>query len=277
MKILFTADLHGNIDQYELLFLIAPNYDLIIIGGDLTPKDKKNRTIESQRKFLENYLVPKLKKSKTKFILLMGNDDFAYNESVFNVFKNISNVFYTSNGVFTIEGIVFVCYSYVPLTPFKFKDWEKVEFDGILEKNGEREFTKEGFESRTGQLKEITLNLDTNESIYNDLSSIIQPNCVLITHSPPFNTCADSLNNKKHVGSQAIRKIIEENIPRCSFHGHIHETVNSSGMFVDNIGKTKVYAVGNYHTTKYLVALESINFENVERIKVGQDKKIVYL
>ncbi|MBW2994198.1 hypothetical protein KY315_02140, partial [Candidatus Woesearchaeota archaeon] len=50
-NIIFTADLHGNVQQYNKLFQKAYSdcTDAIIIGGDIAPKDPKNRTIKGQK------------------------------------------------------------------------------------------------------------------------------------------------------------------------------------------------------------------------------------
>ncbi|RLE53537.1 MAG: hypothetical protein DRJ30_06730 [Candidatus Methanomethylicota archaeon] len=46
---------------------------------------------------------------------------------------------------------------------------------------------------------------------------------ILVTHTPPFNTNADRLSWGEHVGSKALRKIIEEKEPIINICGHIHE------------------------------------------------------
>jgi hypothetical protein len=62
---------------------------------------------------------------------------------------------------------------------------------------------------------------------------------ILISHVPPFDTEVDKLHNGKHVGSKAIRSIIELYQPELCITGHIHE---AKGM--DTILKTPVYNHG---------------------------------
>ncbi|ADG12865.1 metallophosphoesterase [Methanocaldococcus infernus ME] len=57
-------------------------------------------------------------------------------------------------------------------------------------------------------------------------------NIILITHAPPYGTMLD-LVGEKHVGSKAIRKIIEEENVIFNACGHIHECRG-----IDKIGKT---------------------------------------
>lgn len=61
---------------------------------------------------------------------------------------------------------------------------------------------------------------------------------VLLTHEPPARTNGDKLPFG-HVGSEAIRRIIERYQPAVNLCGHIHEAKS-----VDRIGKTKVINVG---------------------------------
>lgn len=46
---------------------------------------------------------------------------------------------------------------------------------------------------------------------------------LFISHTPPVNTKLDRIHSGKHVGSKAIRTIIEKYQPALSIVGHIHE------------------------------------------------------
>ncbi len=46
---------------------------------------------------------------------------------------------------------------------------------------------------------------------------------ILVTHDPPYNTALDLNLRKDHVGSRAVRHIIEEKQPLLALCGHIHE------------------------------------------------------
>ena len=86
-KIIYTSDLHGNATQYKKLLKRAfeSKAESVIIGGDITPKDKKHRTIKYQKEFIEKKLIPIIKKFNNKnksrshkciTYIIMGNDDF---------------------------------------------------------------------------------------------------------------------------------------------------------------------------------------------------------
>jgi hypothetical protein len=62
---------------------------------------------------------------------------------------------------------------------------------------------------------------------------------ILVTHAPPLNTNADKLPNGDHVGSESIRKIIEEHNPDINICGHIHEAQS-----IDKIGETVILNPG---------------------------------
>jgi len=61
---------------------------------------------------------------------------------------------------------------------------------------------------------------------------------ILFTHEPPANTKADELPSG-HVGSEAIRHIIEKYQPNLNVCGHIHEAKST-----DHVGDTKIVNVG---------------------------------
>lgn len=62
---------------------------------------------------------------------------------------------------------------------------------------------------------------------------------IFVTHAPPFQTNTDLLPSGMHVGSESLRRLIEEHQPSINICGHIHE---SRGM--DEIGKTQVINPG---------------------------------
>jgi uncharacterized protein len=62
---------------------------------------------------------------------------------------------------------------------------------------------------------------------------------LFVTHAPPYGTKTDLLPSGAHVGSESIRKIIEELQPTVNICGHIHESRGT-----DTIGKTKIINPG---------------------------------
>ena len=76
-------------------------------------------------------------------------------------------------------------------------------------------------------------------------------NAVFLFHTPPSDTALDrvALDGEKiehvpldlHVGSIAVRRLIENRQPLLSLHGHIHESTRITGKWLDRIGRTVMY------------------------------------
>ena len=64
---------------------------------------------------------------------------------------------------------------------------------------------------------------------------------IQVTHAPPSGTKLDLLVSGAHVGSDAVRRFIENHQPNVAVSAHIHE---SRG--VDEIGKTKIINSGRF-------------------------------
>ncbi|MBD3247632.1 hypothetical protein GF378_03365 [Candidatus Pacearchaeota archaeon] len=280
-RVIYTSDIHGNLAQYKKLFgrAIETKADSIIIGGDLLPKDKKNRTPIKQRRFLEKELIPLIckfhkknaqKNHKCKIFILLGNDDFRKNLSVLKRnqkkggYKAIQNKCISFYENFKIAG-----YSYVPLTPFSFKDWERLDLNDEKETKTRENFILEG-KINNSSIKKFDLS-DRKYNIEKDLQKLTKnknpKELILVTHAPPYNTSLDMISQKKHVGSKAIKKIIKEKQPLVGLHGHIHETVKLSGHFFEEIGNTLSISSGNDHINKKLSIIEFNLFNPRQTIK----------
>lgn len=91
----------------------------------------------------------------------------------------------------------------------------------------------------------------SEDAIYKGLSSIPE-NCIVVTHAPPKNTKTDKAFKIKHVGSTAVKQIIEEKAPQIALCGHIHESRNT-----DYVGETLVVNTGRFSRGYYaLVSVE---------------------
>ena len=101
--------------------------------------------------------------------------------------------------------------------------------------------------------------MEKQDSIQKDLSDKMfqkNPNkTVYVIHTRPNQTNLDQVLTKNHVGSIAVRLFIEDCQPYLTLHGHIHETVDVSGNFKDNIGNTICLTSGNHDTGNKLAVL----------------------
>jgi Icc-related predicted phosphoesterase len=108
---------------------------------------------------------------------------------------------------------------------------------------------KRGYESFAGfggsnPFRGMTPSEYPEDMIYEGLSAIPE-GCVLVTHAPPYNTKTDKAFIR-HVGSTAVRRIIEEKEPQIAVCGHIHESKNQ-----DYVGKTLVVNPGKFSRGYY--------------------------
>lgn len=267
-KIIFTSDLHGNIIQYRKLidYAIKSKAHAVIIGGDIAPKDSFiMRDIHGQGDFLKqlpNLLSP-LKKAGCKVFLMLGNDDFGANV---DIIENSDFLIYINEKRIKLtESFDIVGYSYVPITPFRLKDWEKFDLSFIPEKYmndaAQRVFRPDGIKSTKQGLQEFYFKEDIQkkDSIQKDLEKELfqkKPDkTVYVFHSPPFGTSLDITGRDMHVGSIAVNLFIEKNQPYLTLHGHIHETVGMSGEFKQITGKTISISSGNDNESDELAVI----------------------
>jgi Icc-related predicted phosphoesterase len=270
-KVVYTADFHGNVVKYKKLvdYAIRNSADFVIIGGDLTPKRVAlEMLLETQRKFIEKTLpelVAPLKKErpKSRLFLMMGNDDAAANMDVLQ--KNNNNLYEIIHDkrIQLTDKIDIIGYSFVPITPFGIKDWEK--FDTEKMPDGKVSFagiksTKKGwypFVFTEGYAAKDSIKKDLENERFRKNAN----NTIYVMHAPPYNTNLDKMWISKDfeiisVGSTAVRDFIEELHPFLTLHGHIHETVDVTDEFNNRIGKTLSMAPGNYDTGKTLALIE---------------------
>jgi len=258
----FTSDLHGNIAQYTKLFSRAheEKSNGIIIGGDIAPKSPDKRTIQAQRDFLENVLFPLIvdfhrdnrkHKHSCSVYLMMGNDDYKANYPFLQEQQEAIGYYELHNACFPLnDNITIIGYAYVPITPFLCKDWEKPDLVNEDERLTRKWIRIKGVKSETGTFVDMTFDLaNRKDSIETDLRQLLgrsnPASTILVSHTPPYGACLDLIDGNEHVGSRALRKLIEETQPLATLHGHIHETVDISGKFIDRIGKTVCIGSGN--------------------------------
>ena len=79
---------------------------------------------------------------------------------------------------------------------------------------------------------------------------------ILLAHQPPYGTKCDRVLKIRHVGSHAIRELIEDWQPNLVLCGHIHESAGD-----DLIGKTRVINPGPWrrgHSLRFDITTEGI-------------------
>ncbi len=252
MRVLYTSDLHGEVHLYQQLLRQAQSSSaqIIALGGDLFPTFSPIKRYEdilpNQRTFIDQFLIPFFKNmienTEVKCLFLIpGNWDLAYPYLFKNPFEYLidldRNIYRLNNG-YEIIG-----YPFVPPTPFRSKDYEKMDhpnLDWPPQKNPSYiRISEQGEGLRPIDPYHFLRSRDTIE---NDLKRLPKPQApertIFMTHSPPYGTCLDRIQGGKYAGSQSIRAYIESVQPFLTLHGHIHEAPKISGSFIDRIGET---------------------------------------
>ncbi len=226
--------------------------DGIIVGGDLLPHHLPDTPrlgiLVAQGNYLRDVFIRTLSdhmsKQKRAIYLDMGNDDFIANRGLLKAHDGaLFHLLHMAKHALT-ETVDIIGYMTVSPTPFGVKDWEKPDSMDQPHNVG-AVVNRKGYVSDSGALKETTLDLETSDTIENDLSLIgqqISRPFVFVSHCPPYDTPLDMLLSGEHVGSASIGRFIETWSKRglllASFHGHIHESPEKSGAIRTIIGDT---------------------------------------
>lgn len=167
----FVSDMHGNISRYRKLFgcIREERPEAVFIGGDLMPSPYTSLTaIEfSHKDFINEFLVKELMALKEEMgahyptiFIILGNDDARMEEAAMLDAAARGAWTYCQNrriqwNAFTVYG-----YSFVPPTPFRFKDWERYDVSRYVDpgctapSEGMRSFPVSEYEINYGTISE---------------------------------------------------------------------------------------------------------------------------
>jgi len=282
----FVSDLHGIVNKYSKLFsqIEKEEPNIVFIGGDLLPSGLFHYTRDQSPidDFIQEYLAKSFAELKNKMgdnypsvYLILGNDDARIEEeSLIEPEKNgiwkYINQLHVSYDEYDIFG-----YSFVPPTPFRLKDWEKYDVS---------RFTDPGCISPEEGLR--TIDISDHDKRYStiqiDLEKFIEKcdigNAVILFHSPPYQTALDraALDGKMidhtpldvHIGSIAIKRFIEKYQPILTMHGHVHESTELTGKWIDQIGKTYCFNAAHNGEELSIIQFSIEQPEHAKRILI---------
>lgn len=248
----FTSDLHGQTDFYEqvLAQAAAGRPRAVVIGGDLCPHAAGDAGPRRQRLFLEGILVEFARRLRevvpgAELLLLMGNDDWSAN---YPLLEQHDGALWRllHDRVVSVDGVEVAGLSWVPITPFTMKDWERWE-DG----DEESPPRLEGWRSLENGLEAFAFDprsrTPTIAAALEALVARTEPaRTLFVLHSPPRDTRCDTMAGGAHVGSRAIRRFVERHQPPLVLSGHIHESPRVSGAWRDRIGRSIVVNPGQF-------------------------------
>lgn len=248
----FTSDLHGQSDYYEQVLALAEARAprVVILGGDLGPHPAGAEGVRRARLFLEGLLVEFARRLRerapaTSLALLMGNDDCAVNHDVLE--RHDGDLWHVLHErVREFDGVAVAGCSWVPITPFRLKDWERWD-DGAEESPPQLA----GWVSAPEGARAFAFDPGRRSPTIADSLAKLAASCdpartLFVLHSPPRGTHCDVVQGGHHVGSRAIRRFVEQHQPPLVVGGHIHESPRVSGAWRDVIGRTVVVNPGQF-------------------------------
>jgi len=202
--------------------------------------------------FVNRFLLKRLAQLKDQLgrrypavYLILGNDDARFQEgSVF--LGGTERVWTYAHGRRLRLGDRAVYgYSCVPPSPFLLKDWERYDVSRYVDPGCVS--PEEGVLSVPRSMRDrrnATISLELDDLIGGDDVS----RAVFLFHVPPYETALDtadlagyhveSVPLDTHIGSIAVRRMIEERQPHLTLHGHVHEAFRLTGTFKEKLGNT---------------------------------------
>jgi len=281
VKVLYTSDLHGEVHLYrEVLSLaISSSSEIMMIGGDLLPSFPPTKRYEdmipNQKTFIDQFLSPFFKRllqttSIQQIFLIPGNWDLSYPYLLREPKERVIDL--NQRSYRFKNGYELIGYPFVPPTPFRPKDFEKMD-DREAPWPPQKNPSYIRSSDQTDRLIPIDpyLYLRGRETIEEDLDRLPKPlqpsRGIYVMHSPPLGTRLDLIEGGKSAGSRSIKAFIQRNQPLLTLHGHIHESPALSGTYTDRIGETLSINPGQFiRTTKEIPRLHAVTFE-IERIE----------
>lgn len=224
------------------------------MGGDLLPSGM-SALMESgamENGFVSGFMALQfeglrqiLRDKYPEIFLILGNDDGRFEEDAILKGEEIGLWHYAHNRRFSLGEYAVYGYSYIPPSPFLLKDWERYDVSRYVDPGCVP--PEEGFRSRGIPDHEVMYG-----TIADDLQALFEDDdlgrSVLLFHAPPHKTALDRCANdgkmidfvplETHIGSIAIKRLIESRQPRITLHGHVHESARITGCWREIISLT---------------------------------------
>lgn len=212
-RICALSDLHGHIGEVKV-----KETDYLLIGGDIIPLEIQS-TYGASIDWLENKFVPWIRKQPVlkKTIVVAGNHDF--------VFERHEE---KARSILELAGIAYL----------NLETWENSEIK-VLGIPWCKQYGFWAFMKPDSILKDLY-----SDQVKDDVFKDTGKTTILLSHDAPYGTSDIvtqdvSWNTGDHIGSVAMKELIERIQPDYNLHGHLHTTNHDEEV----LGKTKVYCV----------------------------------
>ncbi|MES2474843.1 MAG: metallophosphoesterase [Verrucomicrobiota bacterium] len=206
MRVLFVADIHYSLRQYDWLLSIAPHHDVMIIGGDLLDLGS-SLDLDTQIVVVEKYLCRIAR--HTRLLVSSGNHDgdarTAANESICRWLHDVglSTLHVDGDSVEIGDTLVTIC-------PWWDGDETRAEVEALIDRDSKRSTAKWAW----------------------------------IHHAPPDGSPV-SWTGRMEAGDPFLTQWIAKYSPDLVLSGHIHNApFYADGAWVDRMGGTWVFNSG---------------------------------
>lgn len=206
MRLLFVADLHYSLKQFDWLLSEAGDYEVVVIGGDLLDLSSA-LDADIQIAIVEKYLG--LLSEKTSLVVSSGNHDGdSRNEADESIAEWLQSA---RSERLHVDGDSFdLGDTRITVCPWWDGDLSRGELESQLEREAAR----------------------------------VSGPWVWIHHAPPEGS-RTSWTGRKFIGDEALRGWIDRFQPDMVFSGHIHNSpFFDDGSWIDRIGRTWVFNPG---------------------------------
>ncbi|MBE0569369.1 MAG: metallophosphoesterase [Deltaproteobacteria bacterium] len=241
---LYVTDLHGHRGKYERTFTHAKEIGagLVVNGGDISPPGQRR---EDHERFYREFLGPyfaRYQEAGIRYLTLTGNDDLGSLDALLDeICGKTPLATHLSQRMAEVDGFSFVGMNRVIDFPFRLKDRarrDSAEFvfgsqfgHGVLS-------TPDGFR----EIPDWPAYAGTLPSLEEELDALPVPadpaRAVYVLHGPPSGIGLDKIRGGAGVGSPATLAFLARVQPLLSLHGHIHESLEESGVWKTKVGRT---------------------------------------
>jgi len=259
----FVSDLHGVAARYRTLWdrARAERPAAIFLGGDLLPGGLLHGAHGGDHSgdFIDDFLAggfmalhQALGDQAPRVFLVLGNDDPA---AVLPAFERAASrgawesihLRQVKLGERPVYG-----YGCVPPTPFALKDWERYDVS---------RYVAPGAVSPEDGWRSVPMerHLVRFHTIHRDLDHLTGVDelakAIFLFHTPPHDTNLDHAGLEgqqvdpvpldSHVGSIAVRRLIERRQPWLTLHGHVHGSWRRSAGWKQKLGRTTMLSAAH--------------------------------